>query len=164
MACRGVYFAITEADAERLLTAPNDDEVLQIVQDEIEERWDQDWLYETDKAWDAIHRCLTDGTLDLDAGSYPLKLAVLGGCQLHGGDGYIISLAKPGEVRDVARELAKIDRHSMRTRYDSLDPSLYDGPKTEEDWEYTWDYFSGLAPFFQKASEAGRFVLFSVDQ
>ena len=33
--------------------------------EEIEDRWDRDWLVETDKAWDAIHRCLTGGTLEL---------------------------------------------------------------------------------------------------
>ena len=164
MACRGVHFAITKADVERLLAASSDDAVLEIVQDEIEERWEQDWLYQTDKAWDAIHRCLVDGTLDPDAGTYPLKLAVLSGRQLHRGDGYILSLVNPSEVRDVARELAKIDRQWMRSRYDSLDPNLYGVPKTEDDWEYTWDYFTGLAPFFQKAAEADRFVLFSVDQ
>lgn len=97
MACRGVHFAITGADAERLLAAPNDGAVLGIVQDEIDERWDEDWLFQSDKAWDAIHRCLTDGTLGPDGGSYPLKLAVLSGRQLHEGEGYIVSLVKPAE-------------------------------------------------------------------
>jgi len=59
VACRGVHFAITESDAARLLGAPDDTRVLEIIQDEIEEQWDEEWLYQTDKAWDAIHRCLT---------------------------------------------------------------------------------------------------------
>ena len=37
--------------------------MLDIVQEEIEEPWDEEWLLEMDKAWDAIHRCLTDGRL-----------------------------------------------------------------------------------------------------
>jgi hypothetical protein len=65
MACRGVHFAITKIDGDRLLTASDDHAVLHIIQDDIEERWDEDWLYQSDKAWDANHRCLSDGTLDL---------------------------------------------------------------------------------------------------
>jgi hypothetical protein len=64
MGCRGVLFAITEDQARRLRAARGGDAaVLSIVQDEIEEAWDQAHLCQTDKAWDAIHRCLTDGTL-----------------------------------------------------------------------------------------------------
>jgi hypothetical protein len=47
--------------------------------EEIEESWDDDGLkVDTDKAWDAIRRRLTDGTLDPDSGEYPLSHAVLG--------------------------------------------------------------------------------------
>jgi hypothetical protein len=159
-----VHFAITKADAERLLAASTDDVVVRIVQDEIEERWEEDWLYQTDKAWDAIHRRLTDGTLDINGGSYPLRLAVLGGRQLHRGDDYIVSLVEPSEAYNVARELVKIERPWMRSRYDSIAAEWRGLVDPELDWEYTWDYFSGLGSFFQKAAEAGRFVLFSVDQ
>jgi hypothetical protein len=164
MACRGVHFAITMVDADRLLTAPNDDAVLEIVQDDIEERWDKDWLYQSDKAWDAIHRCLCDGTLDPAGGTYPLKLAVLNGRQIYSRDDYIVSSITPDEVRDVAIGLAGIDRRWLKSRYDALDPDAYGLPKSEDDWEYTWMYFSGLVPFFQNAATANRYVLFSVDQ
>src|SRR5437588_7482753 len=64
MACRGVLFAITNGQAEELRAARGDDStILSIVQDEIEEAWDEEHLCQTDKAWDAIHRCLADGTL-----------------------------------------------------------------------------------------------------
>lgn len=69
MACRGVHFAIDNKAYEKLLTAGSDDAVIEIVQEEIEEEWDEKWLRETDKAWDAIHRCLTDGKLEWDSGS-----------------------------------------------------------------------------------------------
>jgi hypothetical protein len=64
----------------------------------------------------------------------------------------------------VASEPGKIDQQWMKSRYDSLDANLYGAPKTDEDWEHTWEYFSGLAAFFRKAAEANRFVFFSVDQ
>jgi hypothetical protein len=118
------------------------------LQDEIEERWEEDWLFESDKAWDAIHRYLTNGTLDFSGGSYPLKLAVLHGRQLHSGDDYIISLVTPVETHDVAIELAKIDGSWLMDRYDAIDARQYGVPKTEDDREYTWAYFEGLTRFF----------------
>jgi hypothetical protein len=36
------------------------------VVEEIEEAWESP--FETDKAWDALHRCLSDGTLDVTSG------------------------------------------------------------------------------------------------
>ena len=66
MACRGVHFALTDDDRAKLLIATRDDDVLSVVQKEIEERWDTDWLCETDKAWDAIHLYWFSVTLSLD--------------------------------------------------------------------------------------------------
>jgi len=101
MACRGVHFAIAEVDAKRLLSAPSDDAILEIIQDDIEERWEEEWLYQSDKTWDAIHRCLSDGTLGPDGGTYPLKLAVLNGRRLYSRDDYIVSPVTLDEVRDL---------------------------------------------------------------
>jgi hypothetical protein len=146
------------------LKPPDNIGILSIIQDEIEERWDENWLYQSDKAWDAIHRCLSDGTLNPDAGIYPLKLAILNGRQLYSGDDYIISLVKPDEVRDVAFGLARIDQDWLKSRYDAIGPDSYGSQKSEEDWAYTWEIFAGLVPFFQKAASADRHVLFTVDQ
>ena len=63
MACRGVFFALTEAQQTTLDSASDDDEVMGAIED-IEEAWDKENLAECDKAWDAMHRCLADGTLD----------------------------------------------------------------------------------------------------
>jgi hypothetical protein len=60
--CRGVLFAIDQEELQALRQATSDSEVQAVVA-AIEERWDERFLAETDKAWDAIHRCLTDGTL-----------------------------------------------------------------------------------------------------
>jgi hypothetical protein len=84
MACRGVLFAITQEEAQRLRAARGDDKaVSSIIQDEIEEAWDEAHLCQTDKAWDAIHRCLGDGTLA--SGEDPHSLCILGGEQLQPG-------------------------------------------------------------------------------
>ncbi len=60
MACRGVFFALSSAEKEGLLALGSDKERIEYVQEEIEAAWDEAHLLQTDKAWDAIHRCLTD--------------------------------------------------------------------------------------------------------
>lgn len=150
-----MHFAIEPDEAARLLAAASDDEVLAIVQGEIEERWDEAWLVQTDKAWDAIHRCLSDGALNLNGGRRLLSLAGLRGRQLHGGDGYIISLVTPDEVKEVAAEIAVPDEVWLRERYDAIDADDYGYPKSPEDFDYTWKYFQSMAPFFKRAGEAG---------
>jgi len=63
MACRGVFFALTKEEEAKLLAAADSDAVVEIITEEIEERWDREWLVEMDKSWDAVHRCLGDGSL-----------------------------------------------------------------------------------------------------
>ena len=89
MACRGVYFALTTEESQRLLAASSD-QVVDIIKEEIEQRWDKEWLEEADKSWDAIHRCLTDGSLRC-RGKVVLEKFVLGGKQLYDGNDYIVS-------------------------------------------------------------------------
>ena len=90
MSCRGVHFAITDEDLGILLAAKSDDQIREVISDGIEERWDEDWLVQTDDAWAAIHRCLTDGNLECENGEYPLRICILGGRQLYSGDDYVI--------------------------------------------------------------------------
>lgn len=163
MACRGVHFAIEPTEAERL-TKADADERLSIIQDEIEQRWDEEWTYETDKAWEAVHRTLTNGQLSLENGEYPLKLCILGGKALYSGANYIVSLVTPEEAGDVGRALANISAEDFRQRYFKIDPAIYGRNVDEGDFACTWEYFSGLSDFFQRASANRRFVIFTVDQ
>ena len=50
-------------ETRRIASATDDDDLMAMIE-EIEDPWDREWLVETDKAWDAIHRCLTGGTLE----------------------------------------------------------------------------------------------------
>src|SRR5215467_13979717 len=114
MACRGVFFALTDTKDAALRATRDDAEVLAFIE-EVEESWDRDWLCETDKAWDAMHRCLGDGTLDLDQDrSDPLVLAVLGGGQHHEGDEYIVAHVLADRVPAVAAALAAVDDAWLR--------------------------------------------------
>lgn len=165
MACRGVLFAITQEQAHRLRAARvNDALVLSIVQDEIEEGWDEAHLCQTDKAWDAIHRCLGDGTLK--SGQDPLSLCILGGEQLHGDRSYIVSLLTPEQVNSVAEAARPLDKSWFREAYFRIDPADYavPGQLNEEDFEYTWAYFESVREFYEKAAAETRWTIFTVDQ
>jgi hypothetical protein len=74
---RGVLFAITDEDREALLGMDDDAAVADYVSEVIEERWERGFLAETDKAWDAMHRCLTDGRLEFGNGTFPLNRCIL---------------------------------------------------------------------------------------
>ena len=163
MAGRGVHFALTPEEEARLVDEPGggDDHLITVLA-EIEERWDRDWLVETDKAWDAIHRCLTDGTLNY--GHEPLEKCVLGTGFIYEGDDYIVNFLEANELKDVAAAIKDIDREWMRAKYNAIDPDDYGLPLSEEDFEYTWSNFVELRAFFQTAAENHRAVAFSVDQ
>ena len=163
MSCLGVHFALTDDEARRLQAAGDSAAVLAVV-DEIEDRWDEAWLAKSDKAWDAMHRCLSNGTLFYDEGEYPLNRTVLGGKHLYDGDDYVVSYVAPNEVKDVAAALAPITEADFRKRYDAIDPDEYDGEHGAEDFNFTWDRFRSVRDLYQKAAEAGRSVVFTVDQ
>jgi len=164
MSCRGVHFVLNHEQYRKILSAKTDESVIEIIQEEIEEEWDEEWLCETDKAWDAIHRCLTNGKLECNEKEYPLNAVILCGKQLHESDDYIISLVEPEEVSAVVDALQGIDKDALKEAYEKIDQKDYDGEIGEEDFEYTWEYFSDLPPLFSKAAKAGRAVIFSVDQ
>ena len=164
MACRGVHFAIQPEIVDKLLRAESDEDLIDIVTEDIEETWDKDWLHQSDKAWDAIHRCLTDGHLGFNNGPYPLRAIVLGGTQLYQGDDWIISLVEPSQVGIVAEALTKVDKNFLKRGYEHIDASDYEGELGTEDWEYTWSWFDGLSALFSKAAAASRGVVFTVDQ
>ena len=165
MACLGVHFAITEDDLILLQNAKSDREIIEVIQEEIEERWEKDarFVYETDKAWDAIHRCLTNENFEINNGLDLLHLCILGGEQLYKGDHYIVSFIHNDNLRNLADSLALITVDRMRERYNELSDD-YDGEKGEEDFDYTWDWFSELPEFFDRAEQSGRHVIFTVDQ
>lgn len=163
MACRGVFFALSPEDEAKLLAAHDSDAVVEIVTEEIEGRWDEEWLQEVDKSWDAIHRCLGDGSLRTDQPGVTAK-AVLGGRQLSARTDWIVSYLDAGDVMRVTEALRAIDNAAFRGRYFALARSDYEGEIGEQDFEYSWAYFEDMRGFFARAAGAHRAVVFSVDQ
>ena len=164
MACRGVHFAITNDDLSALRGADSDEDLMEVIES-VEERWEKDdgFVCETDKAWDAIHRCLCDGSLTFESCSEPLRLCIIGGEQLYEGDDYIVTLVTHDRLRLLADALAAVTPKFIAERYWDM-PEDYQQPKSDEDCQYTWDWFSDLPAFFDRAERAGRHVIFTVDQ
>jgi hypothetical protein len=159
----GVHFALSTQDEARLLAAAGDDDAVIGVVEQIEEGSFAGPHCDSDKAWDALHRCLTDGKLEYANGSYPLRAAVLGGRQLVEDAEYTVSYVSADQVRDVAEALSVIEEDWLRRRYDTLGDTDYAGPMDEDDFEYTWDALEDIREFFAVAAEAGRAVIFTVD-
>jgi hypothetical protein len=161
-----VHFSL-DADQVAALKAVDEDERVDYVQETFEEElWSADAFraQETDKAWDAIHRSLTDGALGWDNGSYPLNHVILGGELLYEEDDYILSLKSPEQVRAIAAALPAVTKEKLRAGYDAIDPGNYGMPLSDDDFEYTWESFQGLVEFYARAAAAGLSVLFTVDQ
>lgn len=160
MGARGVHFAITDVEAAALRKVRGDDEAVIAQVEAIEETWDAPWLAECDKAWDAIHRALGDGTLE--PGTPPLGAVVLGGQSLVADDeSGIVMLVDPTAVNDAAKALALVDEAVFRERYLRLCPG-YAPEFGEDDLAYTWTNLEDIRSLFMKAARAGRHVLFSV--
>ena len=167
MSCLGVHFALSEPEAAHLRSLADEDTRLEHVHEVIEEKYfgdEPELKAESDKAWDAMHRALTDGRLAYDAGEYPLGHAVLAGELLYTRPDYIVSLKTPRQVRDVAVALAPITEQDFRERYFMIDVISYGLPLSEEDFGYTWDRFQAVRDLYARAAEQGRYMLFTVDQ
>src|SRR5262245_7498003 len=167
MACRGVHFAITVEEAEHLRSIKDEEERLNHLNEVIEEFYfdeQPEFKAENDKAWDAIHRALTDGQITWDNGFYPMNHVVLGGELLYTEDDYIMSLKSPEQVRDIAEAISTMTEREFRRRYFAIDQESYDFPLSDEDYQYTWGWFQEVRDLYQRAARDGRCVLFTVDQ
>ena len=167
MACRGVHFALTDEEVSKLRSFDNDSERLDWLHQEVEDRYFTEFPHfkaESDKAWDAMHRVLSNGELSYTDGSEPLRFAVMGGEPLYSGADYIISLKTPEQVKAVSEALSAISQDDFQMRYDAMDAEQYGHEKSEDDFEYTWQWFLEVVSLFRAAALQGRYVLFTVDQ
>ena len=152
----GVHFALTPTQLQALRAAEGDvEEVMQQVR-ALEEAWDEGSLYETHKAWDPLHRVLSDGGV--------LERVVLGGRRLMpAGHGYTVVLVLPDEVRSVAAGLLALTREWFAGRFRQLAAEGYAGAHDGDTLRECWEHVCGLREFFTRAAEQHRAVLFTVD-
>jgi hypothetical protein len=165
MACRGVHFALSAEDEQELRACPADDRPA-LISSDIEDRYfepPRDWLCQTAKAWDAIHRALNASGLGYEYRS-PLHGVILGGEPLNFKDNYIISLKSVERVCEIARALNTVNEASFRPLYFAIDPKKAGFAIDDEDFVYTWGWLKDLVPFYLRSAEAGRSVIFTADQ
>jgi hypothetical protein len=167
MGCLGVHFSLSEHDVQTIRSIDDEAERVARIREDLEDEYfdeHPEWLAQSDKAWDAIHRALSDGQLSWDGGNYPLNHVVLGGELLYTESDYIMVLKTPQQVRDTAAALPAVSREEFRRRYDAIDAKSYGFPLSDDDFDYTWHWFQGLRDFFLRAASEGRYVLFTADQ
>jgi hypothetical protein len=167
MSCLGVHFSLSADEVQCLRAIQDESERVDYVHEVIEEEFftnQRERMAESDKAWDAMHRVLSDGELTWDGGDYPLNHVVLGGELLYTGSDFIMVLKTPDQVRDVAAALPSVTESEFRRRYFAIKPESYGCPIDEDDFGYTWDWFQNVREFWQRAASQGRFVLFTADQ
>jgi hypothetical protein len=165
MAARGHYYALDDRQRTQLLSL-SDDDLISFFHELYGQLSDRDHQG-VDKAWDAIHRCLTGdssrGHLNPLMGPYPLNQCVLGGKWLYDGEDYIVTLIEPAAVRDLAAALEKIDDAWMERAYHKYCRDLW--PEYgDEDCGYTLGWFEDLKIFLKRAAQANRAVVFCADQ
>ena len=167
MSCLGVHFALTDEEVEKLKGMSDEQDRLEYLTEEIEEQYlegNKKFAAESDKSWDAMHRVLADGELTWEGGEYPLNHTVLAGELLYTDDDYIMSLKTPTQVKDIDKALDAITEHEFKQKYFSIDSKSYGFELTNEDFEYTWDWFQNVRQFYSRAAADSRYVLFTADQ
>jgi hypothetical protein len=163
VACRGYFLALDERSTARLL-ACEDDHALREVIEEFDMNADMSDECVADKAWDGIHRCLTEGGLGSDDGSFPLNAVVLGGRHLYRGDGYIVCHNTAGEVRQIAAALDDVDLAAFTAVFWSLDAGEYGAYIDQDGLTYLLDYLKDVTAFYQRAAASGWSTVFIVDR
>jgi hypothetical protein len=160
------WFPISPKEAAALVTAKKcgADAVGELLQPWLERLEEVPVHVQMDKAWEPIHRCLTgDRSIGLffTCGPMPLKLAVLGGRQIFRHGYRTASLVDPEKVPRVAKALAKIDRTWMRDRFFGL-PHRQFHAIDEEMFEWMWEHFQLLPPFFAEVTTEGNAVICTI--
>ena len=169
MSCLGVLFSLDEKEVKKLKSYKNDLKRLEYLQENIENTYFNNYpekVAELDKSWDGLHRSLTDGKYNWNNGTFPLNSVILGGELLYKKDDYIMSLKTPEEVAEITKAVEKVTEEDLRKGYNQILPDDQDYAEfiSEEDFQYTWDWFNRSKGFWKLAARENRYVLFTADQ
>ena len=163
MAGLGYHIALSRDNAKRVFAAADDTALLALIEEfkASKELRKNGQLVDCKRTWDAIHRCLTEGTLDPSAGEVPMNHAVLGGKQLHKGTDFIAVLVRPDLTPFVAEALHDMKEPEFRKRFFALGDHGYDQPINEKEYTLVWHHVQELRAFFEYCSEERFAVLFT---
>lgn len=159
----GVLFALSPGENQRLLAIPEARARAAWVAHEIEERWDRDWLIETDDLWSPVHYCLW-GSADYPPDGAPAEAKLIFGGMAAGVTGhYTIDYKDPELVRQIASALAKMRDDALWARAGLIERDGYAGRKGIEIQSDIVHTVHALKDFYRKAADAARAVIFTVD-
>ena len=163
MSCLGGFRAITREELDKLRAVPRADRVPDYL-DEME----QEDSCDLDKAWDAIHRALTNGKLEYGSANAPGCWVILGGELLYGNcpeeSDHIITCKSPDQVQQVAQFLQTLTEEKFRELYFAIDPAEYGMTPDEDDFGFTWGYLEDSIEFWQNAAQKKLWVIFDASQ
>jgi len=151
----GFHILLNREDAKKLF-AQREPEAIRALVKQLTESKDykqQERVLDCGTAWDTIHRCLTDGTLDPTGGEPPLNNAVLGGRPLYKTDEFIVALVRPDMAPFVSEALGDIKYDVMHEAYLKIDPKDYCRPLNEKDFEKAWIIFQKMRQFYETAAQ-----------
>lgn len=113
--------------------------------------------FSLDKSWHALHFLLNDHPTD---GSGPLFDAILGGTEIGEDMGYgPPRVLTPNEVRAVAAALNKLDKTSMKKKFDPKAMEKHEIYVGNQDFAELATRLKDLTTFFEEASENGNGML-----
>ena len=150
-------------DSKRLQTLDQDEAVRAAVCELKRSKTHRDagLVLECGDYWNAIHRCLSDGTLDPDVGEFPLNNLVLGGKRLYKNSDFYAVLVRPDIVPFVAESARDVKRSELRELYFKLDPQAYGREPSEKEFDRVWSLFRQIQQLFDDASADRAAVLFT---
>lgn len=160
----GAYVVLIRADAKELFSQDDDASVRKVAERlrGSQKHRDEDLVLDCGKYWDPIHRTLTDGTLEVDGGEFPLDHAVLGGRRLHEGKEFEAILIRPDIVPHVAEGLHDLKREEFAEKYMALDPEEYGQQPTEPECDEAWAMLKLIRQLFEDAANEHAAILFTV--
>jgi hypothetical protein len=160
---RGFLIALSREHAKQLFAIKEDPSLLKFLE-ELKNRSDlkkSGRILDLGTAWDAIHRCLTEGELDPTGGDFPLNHAILGGKQLHKGADSTAVLVRPDMTRFIADDLEELNEDDIRKKYFALNPQSYQQPIDEKRFMEIWIVLQTLKDFYLAAAENMEAVVFT---
>ncbi len=121
-------------------------------------------ILECGQAWNPIHRCLTDGTLEPAGGEFPLNHCILGGRRLHQASDFEAVLIRPDIVPFIAESLHILKRTELHEKYFAINPEDYGKPISEPDFDTVWTSLMHIRQLFDDAAVDRSAVLFTVER